>query len=352
MRTGGSLVQNILSINSKISVFSGVVHFFRFIYNRYNPLTVENVERMLHHLRIRLKYRLSIELEVEPILKQITSRRLSYDVCYDEIMKYLLGMTGKQVWGEYVTLGWREIPKFIEMFPHGKVVHIYRDLRGIIASFGRLSFMPDNLYLNCIFNWIDSINYMRHFKENISPDNYKTIRFEDIHDDPNSIISDLCGFLEVPFEDVMVQPEKWPSLFDGKFVDANISVYTKEKVYGFEPKRSIAWRDALKDWEIILAEFLAKEQLEYAGYECTLSKFDVKDLNYGMDLLKRQQFLRKNLTNLIATGEGSDKTPNDPTDPKNWGSPVDGFAKFVDSPVYQKYIDEINEAEDLVRKKY
>lgn len=349
MRTGGSLVSNMLSVHSKILVIPSLIHYFRFIYNKYDPLTIENIERLLHHLRIRLKYRMKLEIDIEPIIESILNHGISYSVCYDEIMKYLVKSAGKQIWGEYVTLQWRDIPAFLEMFPDGKVIHIYRDIRGIMASFGKLSFMPDNLYLNCIFNWIDSINYMKKYENEIPRDRYMAIKFEDIHKNPNHAATCLCDFLGVPFEETMAQGHKWPSLLNTKYVDAGMSVYTKEKVYGFDPERSIKWRNTIEDWELILSEFLANKQIKAASYECVLNKYDAAGLRHGIEILLQQPILRKNLVHFFETGEGTNEPPNDPTDPKNWGATDNGFNKFIDTSTYKKYQNEMDEVDALLK---
>ena len=351
MRTGGSLVSNLLSVHSKIIVLPSIIHFFRFIHGKYDPMNSENVERLLHHLRIRLKYRMNIDVDVSPILQAITARGPSYAACYDEIMNYFLGKTRKDIWGEYVTLQWREVPDFLDMFPKGKVVHIIRDLRGVLTSFARLSTMPENLYLNCIFNWIDSVNYMKRYRDQLPKDRYMSVRFEDVHNAPIETANSLCSFVGVPFEEAMIQAAEWPNLLDGGYVSAGMSVYTKKKVYGFDSGRSTKWRESIQEWELNLADFLAGEQLTAAGYECTLDKYDATALKHGMRLLLRQRVLRRNLAHYFATGEGTNASPKDPADPKNWGAPEDGFKRFVDSPVYREYQNEMSEVEAFLEAK-
>jgi hypothetical protein len=352
MRTGGSLVSNMLSVHSQIMIFPVVVHFFRFIYHQYDPLTPENVERLLHHLRIRLKYRMNITIQPDLIFEAIMKRGISYAVCYDETMKYLVNITDKQIWGEYVTLQWRDVPAFLKMFQDGKVIHIYRDLRGILKSFGKLSFMPDHLYLNCIFNWIDSINHIKKYEEEIPRDRYMSIKFEDVHNNPEKEANRLCSFLNVPFEKAMIEGDKWPSLLNTKYVNAGMSVYTKKNVYGFDPERSKTWRNTIMDWELTLAEFLAHKQLEAAGYECVLTSYDAKVLRNGLNKLLKQDFLRSKFVHYFETGEGCSESPLDPTEPKNWGATEDGFSRFIETPTYQKYENELNEMESDLALKY
>ena len=41
MRTGGSLLINLLSIHSKVVIINERLHFFRFMYEKYNPINLK-----------------------------------------------------------------------------------------------------------------------------------------------------------------------------------------------------------------------------------------------------------------------------------------------------------------------
>ena len=160
-----------------------------------------------------------------------------------------------------MTLGWRHIPNFIEMFPQAKVIHMYRDLRAVVSSFSRTSNMPDNLYLNSIFNWIDSINCLNSYKKRLSKKQYYILKFEDIHENPDGISKSLCKFLGINHEQIMLQPEQWSNSYDRNFVSTNISAYTKEKVVGFDFNRTKQWKKSIRIDDLHLVEFLAGDKL-------------------------------------------------------------------------------------------
>jgi len=356
MRTGGSLVQNLISVNSEVIMFSGLVNYFRFIYKKYDPLTAENVERMINHFVIRVKYRRGFNLDANIIISNILNKEITYASCYDEVMKGLLNYTDKKIWGEYVTLGWRYIPTFIDMYPQGKVLHVYRDLRAIISSFGRMTNMPGDLYLNVIFNWIDSVNHIMQYGRSMPKDRYMAVKFESIHEDPDSYVRSICDFLEIRFEKAMVDPKRWQGLFDKKFVDANISSYTMKKVYGFDYQRTQKWQSEIKDWELFLAEYFAREQMQYLGYDFVLDDLKRDLLDIGISKLKMNKILNQNLDKFVATGEGTDKAAVDPTDPKNWDAGIYGegnpHIKFTESAIYEKYTKELDDLEMYLENKY
>ena len=92
-----------------------------------------------------------------------------------------------------------------------------------------MSIMPEGYYLNCIFNWIDSFNYSKIYRETLPKDKYMLLKFEDIHNNPINTINKICNFLKIEFQDSMISSDKWSKLFNKDFVDANISVYNDKK---------------------------------------------------------------------------------------------------------------------------
>ena len=356
MRNGGSLLQNILSVHSEVLIFAGFILFFRFYHKKYEPLNPENVERMMEHLRVRLKYRRGFDLNAERIIQNVLKRDCSYRVCYEEIIHELSTHTKKRILGEYVTLGWRNIPDYIEMFPNAKIIHMCRDLRAIVSSFSRTTNMQDSLYLNAIFNWTDSVEHIKKYKKELPAEQYFVLKFEDIHENPKATIDNLCNFLEIDCEDSMLEPESWPKLFDTNFVDANISAYTFKKVYGFDIARTKKWIQSINIQDLHLVEFIAGERLVEMGYKLALEEFDQNILTKGLDQISAQPILSKNFEKLRSMNEGTDQSAMDPTDPNNWdvvGQEGDlARMKFLDHPTGKRYLKEIENIDNLLNEKY
>ena len=350
MRTGTSLVGNILTVHPKIQVFSEKVHFFRFVYNKYDPMDIENAERALRHMQLRWRYRFGIALDVDTIMGNLIAKELSYGVVYEEIMRCLCNRTDAEIWTENVAVQWRYIPQFLNMFPNGKAIHIYRDIRGVLASWREMTFSPNNQFLNAIFNWVDSINCMQRYKDILCSSRYLPVRFEDIHADPQATCQRICTFLGIEFEALMLEPERWAESFNKDFVEANTSSHTRKKVYGFDSKRGEKWREVLFPWEVATAEFLANKQMSFSGYEPSMDSYDSEDIQQGFDKLLADPFLLKNLQLFQATGEGNDLMPSDPTDPMNWASP-DGYGKFSESKDFKEYQRDMERVEQIIASK-
>jgi hypothetical protein len=351
MRAGASLLVNLISVHSRMILLYDRVHFFRFYYKKYDPLNKRNTERLLHHLRIRFHYRMGIKVEVDPILERIENRGFEYSVIWDEIMTYFLRRVNKQIWGEHSGIGWRNVPAFFSFYPEGRVIHLYRDPRGVLSSFKKMTFLPDNGYLNSIFIWIDSINYMDRYCDIYSQETFLPLKYEDIMSMPENMSRKLCDFIGVPFEEIMIQPEKWKNVIGNELVPIPSSSHEGKNVIGFSTTRSVNWKKHLEDWEVCLVEMLAGDKLERLGYEPYKEKYSSSTIRKGFDVIKKSPALLKNLYIYMANGEGIPGLPNDSTDPRNWG--VSGSSeKFINTPMAKDYFREMEQIERMIEEKY
>lgn len=357
MRTGGSLLINLLSVHPDIVILNGRVHFFRFIHKRYEPLNPRNVERMIQYQKLRLRHRMNLELDVDAIFDRIAGSEITYPALYDAMMEYFLNKTPKTIWGEYSALAWRHVPHFLKFFPGAKVVHIYRNPAGVLSSWKKLSSIPNNAYLNAIFNWIDSTNYVSEYSETLPKDKYFPIKYEEIHADPERIVRSLCDFLEVEYVETLLHQDKWAELIAVNNRETNLvniprSAHEGNHVVGFSSTRSSNWQKHLERWEIALIELLAHDQLERFDYQLSDQAYSVKDIKKGIDVLSHNPLLLKQLNSLLATGQGNDQYPTDPTDPNNWGAPNNPSEWFTDSPAADLYFRELKEVEKQLSEKY
>jgi len=342
MRTGGSLLQNILSAHPKILLLSERVHFFRFVYERYNPLNNESLEYLLNDQRLRVKYRNGIELETEKLKKKILEAPLTYKNIYQQQMDYFLKESGREIWGEYAGLQWREAPVFLNWFDEGKVIHTYRDPRGVFASWKKLSSIPNNAYLNCLFNWVDSTNYVLRYSKIFSKDRYYANKYENIMNDPKKYVSLLLEFIGVEVDNVVFEPDKWPSSFSKKLVTIPRSAHEGDNILGYSTSRISNWKKNLEDWEICLADYICGKNMEQLGYEKEYKNITKDDplLKKAISEIEKNKIVYANYLRFINTGEGTNKYPTDPTDPRSWGQKGNPSKWFVESDEGKNYMQE------------
>ena len=178
------------------------------------------------------------------------------------------------------------------------------------------------------------------------------VKFEDFHKYPETTVRMICKFLDIPFEKIMIQDEKWKENIDEEIIKVNVSAFTKQKVYGFNPTRSETWKTVLKNWELALCDNLAGEYLEKMGYKKFFKSEPLDHLQTGFNFLNDNEYLKNTLNNFKKKNISTDKYPIDPADPKNWSAPGDGFKKFTESNAYDGYKKDLRKLSQRLTKSY
>jgi len=347
MRTGSSVITNMLNAHSEIMVLGECIHFFRFIYKYYEPLNRKNIERMLKEMHARVYWRYKLNVDVEEILNDIDSSGYNYRAIYEAIMRFYLKKLGKVIAGEDVALHWTEIPEFLRLFPEAKIIQICRDPRSIVASWGKSSYQKID-YLITIFNCIDNFDKCSYYSKFLPKENYLFVRYEDSILTPEKVARRICDFIGVGFEPLMIQPEKWDDIFDGVYVKRGWSSHTGKKHKGFDSSRIDMWKESLKDWELCLCEWLAKDRMEKFGYELSGRKFDVNTILKGVDILRKSPILNRCLTAWLTLNHGWEGYPADPREPSTWGVPLQIKKQFIDTEDGKSYL----KAMEAIRDEY
>ena len=148
----------------------------------------------------------------------------------------------------------------------------------------------------------------------------------------------------------------FPQYFNKDFVDANISAYTFEKVYGFDTKRAIKWKHSIDNQDLQLVEFLAGNWLSEMEYPLILQDFDKILLDKGINKIHSHFVLKQNYERLIDSKTGTNEFAMDPTDPDNWdiaGQEGDlARMKFLDHPTGKEYLRELEMINHSLKDKY
>ncbi len=344
-RSGGSLVCNLLSVRKDYGVTTDMLHFFRFIFNKYNPINIRNKKLLVLELCLRLKYRFKINLNPKIMIKKIIKLNTYLDI-YLTIIDFLKKITKKKYYGEYANSEWRNVSTFLELDKNFKAFQIIRDPRAVLTSFKEITFEKNLKYFNIIFDWIDSINYLKKNKKKYKASRFIDIKFEDIHNNPIKTSKKFCKFLNVKFHSRMLDTKLWPLLLKNKIYQVNISNYNQKKTFGFSKQRTLNWKKRIKNWELALVQDLLNKYLKEFKYDILATnkshlKEAYKIISKDKELLKKIiKFKKKNIVD--------HKKLRDPSNPKNWSAT--NFVKypnkkFSETSDYKKYIKEF----DLVK---
>lgn len=355
MRTGGSLVTNLLSTHRDFIVLTDIVHFFRYIYKRYDPIQKnKNIFKVCRDLVLRLKYRDNIKISSEKLYKEcLKSEPKTYAKIYEIIFSHFLKkIKNKKIIAEYANFEWHNIDTFLKFNKKNVAIHVIRDPRAVLSSWKKITFSKGYKYLNCIFNWIDSANTYFKLKKKYKKNRYLLVKFEDIHTYPKEQSKKICSFLKIKTQQRMLQTSKWPKYLKGGFNYINQSAHeNKKKIYGFSTKRINNWQRNLKDWELNLVNYLCYSHLKKLGYKHNI-KINKSLLKKGFSILKKDKFLKKRFHEFNINKKGNHMTLNDPTDPKNWESRLYPGKKFIKTKEFKLYNYEKKKLNNMFERKY
>jgi glycosyltransferase involved in cell wall biosynthesis len=119
---------------------------------------------------------------------------------------------GKNRFGEEVRPFDNQIINISSLLPEAKFIHIIRDGRDVAATYKDELGNSDNDIEALATNWVWQISDIR--RQSLHTSNYMEIRFEDLINDPRSILSKICEFIELPFSEQMLE-------YDKKFIKKN-----------------------------------------------------------------------------------------------------------------------------------
>ena len=130
----------------------------------------------------------------------LDSNHRSFSEFAREFYKPLMVKHKAKVWVEKSPSNAFTLDLFLEEFSNSKAIHIVRDPLDVIASLYNRGMTMYNATAVCLLN-ISKIM-------NISNDNILTIKYESLVTHAAEVLSELCRFLDLPFEPIMLLPQK------------------------------------------------------------------------------------------------------------------------------------------------
>jgi len=163
--------------------------------------------------------------------------------------------------------------QLLELFEDSKFIYIYRDGRDVVNSFKEASKRATNAgerlgwgSKGWAFIWRNRVKAFNEFeKSGRFKDRYITVRYEELVNDPEKVITYIMSFLGMKIEEKQMQPESFTSKEFDERIDK--AWYTKEL---FEQKINPAnvskWKRGLNTWEKIKYQVIMADYLKELGY--------------------------------------------------------------------------------------
>ena len=163
--------------------------------------------------------------------------------------------------------------RLLKIFPDAKFIHILRDYRDNYVSVKDVDF---ELPLPSLVAAKWKLFYKNFRKAGLSrPEQYTTIRYEDLVSDPGESLSQLCRFLGLAYRsEVLNFHEKKDDVFKA-YPKEFITRYHANLLNEVNKSRSGVWKTKLSKKEIRLADLAVGKVAEEAGYQREYKGFNL-----------------------------------------------------------------------------
>ena len=211
-------------------------------------------------------YRLGISKEQ---FQQIANNSDNYRQLVSGIYDQFARNDGKRLGGEKTPDYVRRLTLLHSLFPSAKLVHIVRDGRNVALSLlqwakpnkgpGRIALWEKSPIAVCALWWKWLVDAGTKQSNSISPETFRAVQYESLIRSPRETMENLCCFLEIDFEEWMLQ-------FNKDKVVPNSGLSAKNA--WLPPTQGLRdWRRDLADDDVALFQELAGESLVKHGYE-------------------------------------------------------------------------------------
>lgn len=165
----------------------------------------------------------------------------------------------KTVWGDKTPSFFRMVPVLADLFPKARFINIIRDGRDIYLSWRRLDPTKKNVSVSAA-EWLFKLYKAGNSLKTISQSRRLETRYEDLVADPDATLRNICKFLDVEYEDAMLN--FW------KTSDRYIGRHHSDLIFRPVSHESICkWKKQFTRREIANFQFIAKKALKSYGYE-------------------------------------------------------------------------------------
>ncbi len=170
---------------------------------------------------------------------------------------------GKSLYGDktpgYVT----QIGLLGGLFPEAHFIHIIRDGRDVaLAYLDRSEWGPATMADAALY-WASRVSRGRAAGRALGPDRYLEVRYEDMVDDPERVTTEMCAFLGLTFDPVMMQFHEKASEFIATTKTPEAFTNLAQPV----TKGMRDWRTQMEPDDVVLFEAIAGDLLASLGYD-------------------------------------------------------------------------------------
>ena len=179
-------------------------------------------------------------------------------MCWTPLYKQRIAIHGARRWGDKIPLYVRFIPSLLGIFPQAKFIHVIRDGRDASLS-ARQKWGGAKPYMD-LYYWQRNVQAGRAAQHRLNDEQYCEIRYESLVQTPESVIQQLCAFLDEQFETGMLDQTRLAQKVGGG-IDAHNEV--QARLHTLSVGR---WRAEMTAFEKKMADDLVGDNLTGLDY--------------------------------------------------------------------------------------
>lgn len=275
-RSGTTMLQNILDSHTNIlfPIESKLIIHLKHKYFREKNWSAKKIDELVVDLYKDLQFFKYWKVDSEKLratLHSFSSNKLSYSsICKIIYLQYTSPYTKEKI----ILIGDKNpsycmfFDQILEVFPDAKFIHLVRDYRDNIASSKKLKFRDNVILLAHVWNinnqHIESVK-QKHEKQ------FYFIKYEDLVSNPEFYVREICNFLDVDFQDNMlnfhIKAQELQAIHHSK----EISKTHPNLLKPINKNQINQWKKYISDKELDMIEYIIKELADKYKYQRTES---------------------------------------------------------------------------------
>ena len=200
-RSGTTLLRTLLTGHSAIAV-APETYFTIPLLRRADDLTPADAWRVMYSSGSFDEWPLSVD-DLEPAWQ--ACRPSTVPEAVGAFFQAYREWAGKEIIGDKTPYHCQHVDLLAQAFPHARFVVLERDGRAVARSAQRTHFGSGSFLVNAQRWSRDVVAVDRSRRRH--PNRFVTIRYEDLTQDPQPVLSEVCAFLDVDFEAAMLDTE-------------------------------------------------------------------------------------------------------------------------------------------------
>jgi len=185
---------------------------------------------------------------------------ISFPITVPDLVKIYFSKSDKRIWGNKTPQNSEHIDDLLRIFPDAKFLIIVRDIRDIAMSWHK-KWGKDMLF--CAHKWENKMKIMLQSVQNLNPEKYLIVKYEDILESTESELKRVTSFLSLNWDKNMLEHHKHLN----EFKDGKIN-FGKPLIKDNKSK----WKTGINRSILLRIEEISFTMLSHFNYNISLAK--------------------------------------------------------------------------------